>query len=32
MRAAVEALTAAHPGWVAARVCVSGWGRRYGTP
>jgi hypothetical protein len=32
VRAAVEALTAAHPGWVAARVCVSDWGRRYGTP
>jgi transposase len=32
VRAAVEALTAAHPDWVAARVCVSGWAHRYGTP
>lgn len=32
VRAAVEALTAAHPGWVAQRICVSDWTRRYGTP
>jgi transposase len=32
VRAALEALTAAHPDWVAARVCVSDWARRYGTP
>ena len=32
VRAAVEALTAAHPDWVAQRVCVSDWARRYGTP
>jgi transposase len=32
MRAALEALTAAHPDWVAARICVSDWARRYGTP
>ena len=30
--AALEALTAAHPDWVAQRVCVTGWARRYGTP
>jgi transposase len=32
VRAALEALTAAHPDWVAERVCVSDWVRRYGTP
>jgi transposase len=32
VRAAVEALAAAHPDWVAQRICVSDWARRYGTP
>jgi transposase len=32
VRAALEALSAAHPGWVAQRICVSDWARRYGTP
>jgi len=32
VRAALEALTAAHPGWLEQRVCVSDWARRYGTP
>jgi hypothetical protein len=32
VRAAVEALTAAHPDWVAAQICVADWARRYGTP
>ena len=32
VRAAVEALAAAHPAWLAQRVCVSDWARRYGTP
>ena len=32
MRAALEALTAACPDWVAARICVSDWAHRYGTP
>jgi hypothetical protein len=32
VRAAVEALSVAHPGWVAQRICVSDWARRYGTP
>jgi transposase len=32
VRAALEALAAAHPDWVAARICVSDWARRYGTP
>jgi transposase len=32
VRAALEALTAAHPAWVAQRVCVSDFARRYGTP
>ena len=32
VRAALEALTAAHPDWVAQRICVSDWARRYGTP
>ena len=31
-RAALEALTAAHPGWVAQRICVPDFARRYGTP
>ena len=32
VRAAVEALAAAHPGWVAQRICVADWARRYGAP
>jgi transposase len=32
VRAAVEALTAAHPGWTAGVLHVSEWARRYGTP
>src|SRR5438309_4199901 len=32
VRAALEALTAAHPGWVAQRICVPDFTRRYGTP
>jgi len=32
VRAALEALTAAHPGWVAQRICVPDFARRYGTP
>src|SRR6201997_3596010 len=32
VRAALEALSAAHPDWVAQRICVSDWARRYGTP
>ena len=32
VRAAVEALAAAHPGWLAQRICVADWNRRYGTP
>ena len=32
VRAAVEALTAAHPGWVAGALHVSEWTRKYGTP
>ena len=32
VRAAVEALAAAHPDWVAQRICVSDWTRRYGAP
>ena len=32
VRAAVEVLAAAHPDWVAQRICVAGWTRRYGTP
>ena len=32
MRAALEALTAAHPDWVARRICVPDFARRYGTP
>ena len=32
VRAALEALAAAHPDWVAQRICVADWARRYGTP
>jgi transposase len=32
VRAAVEALAAAHPGWLAQRICVPDWTGRYGTP
>ena len=32
VRAALEALTAAHPDWVAQRICVTDFARRYGTP
>ncbi len=32
VRAALEALTAAHPAWTARALCVSDWARRYGTP
>ena len=32
VRAAVEALAAAHPGWLAQRICVPDWAARYGTP
>jgi transposase len=32
VRAAVEALAAAHPDWLAQRICVADWARRYGTP
>ena len=32
VRAALEALTAAHPDWVAQRLCVPDFARRYGTP
>jgi len=32
VRAALEALTAAHPGWVGQRICVPDFARRYGTP
>jgi transposase len=32
VRAALEALTAAHPDWVDSRICVSDWAARYGTP
>jgi transposase len=32
VRAAVEALAAAHPDWLAQRICVTDWNRRYGTP
>ncbi len=32
VRAALEATAAAHPDWVAQRICVAGWTRRYGTP
>ena len=32
VRAALEALAAAHPAWLEQRVCVSDFTRRYGTP
>ena len=32
VRAAVEALAAACPDWLARRICVSDWAGRYGTP
>ena len=32
VRAALEALTAADPAWVARRICVPDFARRYGTP
>jgi transposase len=32
VRAALEAVTAAHPGWTADVLHVSEWARRYGTP
>ena len=32
VRAALEALAAAHPDWVAQRICVADFARRYGTP
>jgi transposase len=32
VRAALEALAAAHPDWVAQRICVPDSARRYGTP
>ena len=32
VRAAVEALAAAHPAWLEQRICVADWTRRYGTP
>jgi transposase len=32
VRAAAEALTAAHPGWVAGALHVGGWTRKYGAP
>ena len=32
VRAALEALAAAHPDWVAQRICVPDFARRYGTP
>jgi transposase len=32
VRAAAEALAAAHPAWLAQRICVPDWNRRYGTP
>jgi transposase len=32
VRAALEALAAAHPHWVAQRICVPDFARRYGTP
>ena len=32
VRAALEALAAAHPDWLAERICVADWNRRYGTP
>jgi len=32
VRAALEALAAAHPDWLAQRICVPDWTGRYGTP
>ena len=32
VRAALEALAVAHPGWLSQRVCVADFTRRYGTP
>ncbi|MGH3125349.1 MAG: transposase, partial [Streptosporangiaceae bacterium] len=32
VRAALEALAAAHPAWLEQRICVPDWARRYGTP
>jgi Transposase domain (DUF772) len=32
VRAALEALAAAHPAWLRQRVCVADFARRYGTP
>ena len=32
VRAGLEALAAAHPGWLAQRICVPDFTRRYGTP
>src|SRR5215469_11870297 len=32
VRAAVEALAAAHPDWLEQRICVPDWASRYGTP
>jgi transposase len=32
VRAALEALAAAHPDWLGQRICVPDWARRYGTP
>jgi transposase len=32
VRAALEALAAAHPAWLGQRVCVADFNRRYGTP
>jgi transposase len=32
VRAALEALAAGHPDWLAQRICVADWDRRYGTP
>jgi transposase len=32
VRAALEALAAAHPQWLAERICVADFSRRYGTP
>lgn len=32
VRAVLEALAAAHPDWLARRICAGDWARRYGTP
>jgi len=32
VRAALEALAAAHPAWLEQRICVADFARRYGTP